>query len=212
MRAFLAVGLVLAIPASADVKVRGSGPGQFDVHAAAAPLSEVLEKLAAETGMKVVYDGPAPRSLVNLDLSGRTPAQAVLGVLEGLGLNYALRLDATGDRVETLILFPASPGSGPLPTPPTPRAVAVPGDEEPNAPDEDELAAELPAPPPAAGVLPTPSFAPSGVSPPILPGMQPLFLPGVLPLASPQPAAVAPGGTPPVPSSLVPAPAPSPKP
>ena len=64
----------------------------------------MLDGLARKTRMKVVYEGPVPRTPVTVELRGRTPAEAVLGVLEGLGLNYALVLDVSGTEVETLMI------------------------------------------------------------------------------------------------------------
>jgi hypothetical protein len=98
-----ALGTMLAAPLSAAVEVTAAGD-RLDVVAARAPLSEVLDGLARKTRMKVVYEGPRPQTLVTVELKDRTPAQAVLGVLEGLGLNYALALDASGTEVETLMI------------------------------------------------------------------------------------------------------------
>lgn len=83
--------------------VRVSG-GQVDLTATAAPVADVLDRLARQTGMKVVYEGPAPRQLVTLSLHGRTPTEAVLDVLEGLGVNFAFVADPSGARVQTLVL------------------------------------------------------------------------------------------------------------
>jgi hypothetical protein len=89
--------------ASAEVSVRVSG-GRVDLTATAAPVADVLDRLARQTGMKVVYEGPAPRQLVTVSLHGRTPAETVLAVFEGLGLNYAMVADATGAGVQTLVV------------------------------------------------------------------------------------------------------------
>jgi len=105
-----AAGLVMALaasPAAAEVVVRVSG-GQVDLTATAAPLAEVLDRLARQTGMKVVYEGPAPRQLVTVSLHGRTPAETVLAVFEGLGINYALVADPTGASVQTLVVAGAA--------------------------------------------------------------------------------------------------------
>jgi hypothetical protein len=82
--------------------------GRVDLTATAAPLADVLERLARQTGMKVVYEGPAPRQLVTVSLHGRTPAETVLAVFEGLGLNYALVADPSGASVQTLMVAGAS--------------------------------------------------------------------------------------------------------
>jgi hypothetical protein len=118
-RAAWLVGLAFAAgPAAAEVAVRVSGV-QVDLTATAAPLADVLDRLARQTGMKVVYDGSAPRQLVTLSLHGRTPAETVLALFEGLGINYALVADATGARVQTLVVASAaavSPPSSSVPT------------------------------------------------------------------------------------------------
>ena len=94
---------LLSAPAQAGVEIIASD-GRLDVSAAQAPLSDVLDGLARKTRMKVVYDGGIPRTPVTVELRGRTPAEAVLGVLEGLGLNYMLALDLSGTEVETLMI------------------------------------------------------------------------------------------------------------
>jgi hypothetical protein len=54
--------------------------------------------------MKVVYDGAPPRQMVTLDLRGQTLVEAVVAALEGQGVNYALAMDPSGTRVETLLV------------------------------------------------------------------------------------------------------------
>jgi hypothetical protein len=132
-----------AAPARADVQVHAAN-GRVDVRATAAPLSDVLDRLAKATGMKVTYDGAPQRVPVTLALTGQTPAGAVLSVLDGLGLNYALRMDLTGTRVETLMIAgttSASPG-GTSAAPPISRAAASYRPPEPQAEAEDEPEAE----------------------------------------------------------------------
>jgi len=98
----------LAATARAGVEITTAGD-RVDVVAARVPVSEVLDGLARKTRMKVVYEGPVPRTPVTVDLRGRTLAGAVLGVLDGLGLNYALVLDPSGTTVETLMIVGAAP-------------------------------------------------------------------------------------------------------
>ena len=107
----------LAVPAAAEVTVRvvpatGATASHVELTARAAPLSEVLERLGRQIGMKVVYEGASPRQLVTLSLQGRSPAETVLGLLEGQGLNFALVSDKTGTRVETLLVAGLAPSSG----------------------------------------------------------------------------------------------------
>jgi hypothetical protein len=74
-------------------------------------------------------------------MEGRTPAEAVYGILEGLGLNYALLMDATGTRVQTLMITgAAAPSAGPPPATsrPAPAFVPRPPVVQPRAPEPDE--------------------------------------------------------------------------
>jgi len=121
------VGVALAAaPATAEVVVRVSG-GRVDLTATAAPLADVLDRLARQTGMKVVYEGAAPRQLVTLSLHGRTPTETVLSVFEGLGVNFALVADPSGSHVQTLVIAgtatasSTSSSAGRSPSPPSAR-------------------------------------------------------------------------------------------
>jgi hypothetical protein len=194
--------LLAARPGWAETDVRRAGD-RVDVRATAAPVSEVLDRLARETGMKVTYDGAPPRARISVALSRVTPAQAVLSVLEGQGLNYVLRMDPTATRVDALLMVSGS-GSGAG----SPAAVGRvsggrPIDREPDNAEGDEEntpteapARELPreAPdeaPPAAAPAPAPAFIP-----PIGPAV-PLSLPAPGP---PRPATGPPTTTPPGPN------------
>jgi len=125
MRPLATVVLMAIAPAlaAADVAVKVNA-GRVDLAATAAPLGDVLDRLARQTGMKVVYEGPVPRSLVTLTIQGRTPAEAVLSVLEGQGVNFALLADSTGAGVQTLVVA-GSPAST-APTSPSPAAASRP--------------------------------------------------------------------------------------
>jgi hypothetical protein len=131
--------LFLAAQASAEIQVHVSN-GRVDLQATGAPLSDVLERLAKQTGMKVTYDGAPQRTPVNLTLTNRTPAETVLGVLDGLGLNYAFRMDATGTRIEALLIAgtaPTAPAGG-LAALPQQRAAPAYRPPEPVVQDEEE--------------------------------------------------------------------------
>ena len=112
LSAALVVVALAAAPAAAEVVVRVSG-GRVDLTATAAPLADVLDRLARQTGMKVVYEGAAPRQLVTLSLHGRTPTETVLSVFEGLGVNFALVADPSGSRVQTLVVAGTATASSP---------------------------------------------------------------------------------------------------
>ena len=67
-------------------------------------LCYVIDGIAAQTGMKVIYDGPPPQQRVSVSVIDETPA-AVLGtVLESGGVPYAMGLDRSRTRVETLVI------------------------------------------------------------------------------------------------------------
>ena len=158
MRYLAACGLLLAASAFAgEVDVRSTAAGLVSVRVTAAPLSDVLDRLARQTGMKVVYDGAPPRAVVRgRQVEDVTVADAVADVLEGLGVSYALRLDATGLKVDTLLVLGtvkaslSSPSASPAPRPAVPPVrlpgfgnVPVPPDED--ADDEPSERAEEPA-------------------------------------------------------------------
>ena len=204
-----------ALPVRADVDVQYKG-GRVDVRATAAPLAEVLDRLARATGMKVVQQGVTPSMLLSLSFQGRTPAEAVFGVLEGLGLNYAFVLDASGSRIETLVLAgsaggrpasatptippPQAPALRYAPQPATPPPAAGP-DEGDDAAEEDqgeEAAPDAEEGQPAAGKAGAPP-APRGSvlqapAEPVFPSSP--FAPRA-PIFSPQPAEPQPQPTPP---------------
>lgn len=185
----MTVGLALALlvpvrQAAADTEVHRSGD-RVDVRATAAPVSEVLDRLGRETGMKVTYDGPPPRARISVTLSGVTPAQAVLSVLEGLGLNYVLQMDATAKRVDTLLMVAGGSGSS------APSGVGRP----PSGPRSIEREPDVAEPEEEA-----PSEAPVRDVPderkPFMPGMAPATGPA-MPLTMPSPSAPGPVVAPP---------------
>ena len=128
MRPVLVALLVLLaardLPAGVDVRVNGD---VVDVSAINAPLSDILDVISRQTHMKVVYEGAPPKQLLSVDLKQRTPAQAVLAVLEGLGLSYTLSLDKTGTQVQTLLMSSAPQVSANTsPSGPAPRVMPSP--------------------------------------------------------------------------------------
>jgi hypothetical protein len=148
MRYLAACGLLLAVSAhGAEIDVHATAGGRVSLKVSAAPLSDVLDRLARQTGMKVVYDGAPPRALVRgRQVENVTPAEAVADVLEGLGVSYALRLDATGAKVDTLLVLGATrSATAPPPRPAVPPVripgmggvpITVPDDADEDAPSE----------------------------------------------------------------------------
>jgi hypothetical protein len=105
---------LLLLPASQgppELAVQAEG-GRVTVRARLVPLKEVLERISLETGVEVVYNGPEPSPLVTVALEDQPEREALPRLLEGLGLNHALQMDASGNRVEILIINEAF-GSGP---------------------------------------------------------------------------------------------------
>jgi hypothetical protein len=147
-----ALALFAAPLAGAAVEVKSDSDGRLSVRAEA-PASDVLERLGAHTGMKVVFEGGAPRARVQIAFEGRTPAEAVLMVLEGLGYDFLVRYDRSGARPELLIVTGPSNVSSP-PLSPTAAAPAVPMrrplpvqpvEEEPPMIEEEIIEGEEPA-------------------------------------------------------------------
>ncbi|HVO10420.1 MAG TPA: hypothetical protein VMX54_06655 [Vicinamibacteria bacterium] len=170
-----------AAGASAEVAVQQRG-SRVDLVAARVPASEVLDRLARQTGMKVVYEGAPPRQPVTVDIRDRTLADAVAEVLEGLGVNYALITDSSGEHVQTLMLTAraatgAAAAGGPTPSrgrpEPNLRRPYVPPEGPADQPadegfdDESQNAAppELNSPPQPAGGPPPLVTPPQGAMP-----------------------------------------------
>ena len=165
MRLLLASILVLlaAGDVRAGVEVRVNGD-RVDVVAINTPLAEVLEGLSRQTKIKLVYEGAPPRQLVSVDIKDRTPAEAVLAVLEGQGLAYAVALDTTGTHVQTLLMSAVSPvASGPVASSPRPmpsvpeRPVRESVPEEPLDDGTSEAEMELPPDTGRPNMLPPPN-------------------------------------------------------
>lgn len=121
----LTLALLAARDLRAGVEVRVAGD-RVDVVAQNAPISEVLENLSRQTHIKLVYEGSPPRQLVSVDIKDRTPAEAVLAVLDGQGLAYAVALDRSGTRVQTLLMSASAAAAPAAPAGPTPRVAPSP--------------------------------------------------------------------------------------
>jgi len=143
-------GVALALAggvAQAAVDVRVSGERKLDVHATAARLSDVLAEVSRRAGMKLIYDGPPPRQIVSVDFTGRSEPAAVVALLEGLGLSYAMMLDHSGNRVETLVVIgtaAVSSGRPGVASPATTTGSDLPSFAEQQAMEEGRM----PIPPP----------------------------------------------------------------
>jgi hypothetical protein len=137
----LALGtLLLALPLRAeDFAVRTRGD-RVSLKAVAVPLPDLLEALARETGLEVVWSlQPPPRPLVTVTLDEALSSDAVPSILAGLRFSYALGLDATGRQARTLYIVDGTPpaptdpaeGAWPAPWRPARKANAGAGPGEP---------------------------------------------------------------------------------
>lgn len=202
-----AVLLMAAWNLSAEVEVRLAG-GKVSLRATSAPLAEILDRLSKQTGMKIVYDGAPPRQPVTASFEGRTPAEAVLVVLEGMGLNFALKMDPTGTRVETLLmagLVPVNRAAAPAAARPAVVPVHEPEEpeEEPSEEPEPEHEVRPGSPAPAEEAAKEETQAPAGgIAPaqPIYPASPfnpaPNFSPFPAPFPQPTPSPTPPPESP----------------
>jgi hypothetical protein len=181
MRRALAVAVVLGSVvrgASGEVQVQASAD-RLDVSARDAPLTQILDRIAEKTGMLVEYGESRPSRTVTATLQGLSPAEAVLAILEGQRLNYALVMDRDGVRVAKLLLLGEAPAGGatakagekerlPAP-PPMPRERRAPavgpeeGENEEPVPPEEESPAQLEAPARARPQSPAEPAPPGGL-------------------------------------------------
>jgi hypothetical protein len=202
----VAIVLASAHPGRAEVSVRAAA-GSVDITANATPLADVLDRLAKQTGMKVVYEGPAPRQLVTVSLLGRSPAEAVHDLLEGQGLNYALLGDSAGTGVQTLLMtgaaapVVASSSSAPHPS----ASMRRPGPPPMSSPDSvEEVEEEEPEEEPSTEPQPQPTSSP-GADPAATGGVPGAAIPGAAPGALPGGPAPYMGGPTGMPNPFAPA-------
>jgi hypothetical protein len=161
--------------------------GRVSIHAESAPLTEVLVRFAQATGAEVVYETARPRQLVSVVIEASSAAEAIARLLEGLGLNYVLRLDPTGQNVEMLVLTgsagpPAAPAGAnraqrsPAAPPPEETYEVPPGDvDQPFAPDaaEGQDPSVPPVTSPEDATNPALSVPWQGATPGAPPGLEP---------------------------------------
>jgi hypothetical protein len=203
-----------------DVSLRDS---RVIVRTVGAPLADILTRFAQATGAEVVYEAARPRQLVSVVIEAASPAEAIAQLLEGQGLNYALRLDRTGRNVEMLVLTgtasaataPTEAGRSPRASPPAfpppeePEEIEPAEVEMPLAPEATEGPGPSELPGPLPGDLMNPALGPPGALPRAPAGAEsasPAATPGSAAPepGQPQPPAVASyPGSPPLPSPPV---------
>jgi hypothetical protein len=103
-----------------EPEIRAAG-GEVTIHVRNVPVSQILDRLSSATGMDLTYEGARPTTPVTLSLDGISEAQAIVKLMEGLGVSYVFRTDDDGQRVDLLIVSGA--GAGTL-VPPQPAALA----------------------------------------------------------------------------------------
>jgi hypothetical protein len=99
-----------ARPAEAEPVIRAEGGG-VTIRASNLPLSQILDRLSSATGMDLTYEGARPTAPVTMSVDGISEAEAVLRLMEGLGVSYVFRTDATGQRVDLLIVSGVGAGT-----------------------------------------------------------------------------------------------------
>ena len=202
--ALTVVAEILLSPASrvvhAGPPVITLGPDRVSVKVAQASLFDAVDALARTAGFAVTYDGARPaRMLYGAEIAAATVPQALVKMLDGQNINYAMVLDLSGRRVTSLIIMgapkstaaagagsgnPAGTRSQPFASPRQPRVDLPPVDDEP-APEEEASPEPIVPPPatpgppasvqpPVAGT-PNPGFrtSPFGPRPPYLPPFGP---------------------------------------
>jgi hypothetical protein len=107
----LATALALSGDAGgSEPEIRAAG-GEVTIHARNLPLSQILDRLSQATGMDLTYEGARPTTPVTVSVEGISEAEAILKLMEGLGVSYVFRTDASGQRVDLLIVSGAGAGA-----------------------------------------------------------------------------------------------------
>lgn len=124
-----------------------------DIRTNGAPLASVLERIKQATGVDLVFEGPPPRQLIRAQLRRPTIAMAIMDLMQGQNLSYAMQLDETGRKPLKLIVFTNVSRAAPSSSRParSQRAMPEPDFEEP--PEMELTEGEPPLePPPPEGV------------------------------------------------------------
>jgi hypothetical protein len=179
----VSLGLVARVGGSSPIQIEIRGE-RVSIRAEKVPLVQVLNGVAWESKMKIVYDTEPPQNVVSVDLKNMLLREAITELLRGHGLVYIARMDPTGTRVDTLVLTNGAAGNvritdQPVEQPPQDYVPQeVPFEMPPEIPPEMQPSSiPSPTPPP-----PSTSWQPAPVN---LPGA---FGPdGAIPAASPTP-------------------------
>ena len=117
---FLLLSAVIASGCGEGVDVRKRTDGAFDIEAKGASMARVIQCFSGVADFKAVVDpGFTMGDVITLSLSARSAAEAVRGLLDGQGLNYAFTTDARGSKVLMLMISGrAAKAPSPNPEPP----------------------------------------------------------------------------------------------
>ena len=163
----LALAVLLATAGGAPGEVRVSTDG-VRVQSLGQPLSEVLTQLSRAASFEVKYEGPAPSVKVYANIESRSVSESVGRLLEGTGVTWAARFDATGTKIELLIVGglaqpSTAPGAGGRPSPSRPVPVEAPADPPEEVYEPPPMMEPQPEPDPQP--LPQPPPSPQSSSP-----------------------------------------------
>jgi hypothetical protein len=92
-----------------EPEIRAAG-GEVTIRAQNLPLSQILDRLSTATGMDLTYEGTRPTIPITVSVEGVSEAEAILKLMEGLGVSYVFRTDATGQHVDLLIVSGSGAG------------------------------------------------------------------------------------------------------
>ena len=180
-------GLVTAVCLTAALGA-AAGPPEVSVDglevrilADGSRLDELLAALSEATGMQVSYEASPPDVSVTAQLHAPSHAEAVIRLLDGLAVSYAVQLDASGERVTRLWIAGdgrkprARPRAAAPPTRPERRRPPPPApvSDAESEPDEDGRAAEATDPVGPMPVLITPQACPTPLMMPTPPPIGP---------------------------------------
>jgi hypothetical protein len=148
---------------------------RVNIRAEKVPLVQILNGVAWESKMKIVYDTAPPQVLVSVDIKGATLSDAITELLQGHGLLYMAKMDPSGTRVETLLLTNGGAGTVRLDAPPPPPEPEYQPEYQPEY---------VPEVPPEIPIEHVPTPEPTPYQPPASPSAgwtpAPVVLPGMV--------------------------------
>jgi hypothetical protein len=182
--------------ARSDTRIVLDG-GRVSIHAESTPLAEILGRFAKATGAEIVFESTQPRQILSVGIEADSEVDALVRLLEGQGVNYAVRLDPTGREIEMLVINAkaglAAAAASPTRTPRTPPPMERSPEDIDQTPTFAPDVVEEPEPSPSGNVperVINPVWSPSQPEPPgaaSYPGT--IAAPGTAPSPSSSPSA-----------------------